>query len=70
MSISCVCPTVSPHPVLPDLLVVEGSGPHQFDPVQKEIYVDSSCGMAVLRGANIFAPGIVGSNCGKYNFST
>jgi predicted ribosome-associated RNA-binding protein Tma20 len=31
-----------------------------------EIIVDTVCGASVLRGAHIYAPGILGMPCGKY----
>lgn len=33
-----------------------------FSPVETEIYTDMDCGSAVARGANIYAPGLIGSS--------
>lgn len=33
--------------------------------VNKEVIIDVNCGAAVLRGANIYAPGIIGMMTGK-----
>ena len=35
------------------------------EPLDKEIIVDSSCGTAVLRGADIFVPGVLAANSSK-----
>eukprot|EP00057_Strongylocentrotus_purpuratus_P011426 XP_011665900.1 PREDICTED: LOW QUALITY PROTEIN: putative methyltransferase NSUN6 [Strongylocentrotus purpuratus] len=55
-------PTVVPHPLLRDVLVIPSG--HQRDdaelkPDSKEVIVDLACGMAVLRGAEVFAPGVM-----------
>jgi len=34
----------------------------EFCPVETEIYTDMDCGSAVARGANIYAPGLIGSS--------
>jgi len=52
--------SIYPHPVAPDCIIMENRGPVSLNQVQKEIVVDISCGMAVLRGANVFAQGILG----------
>ncbi|KRY91097.1 putative methyltransferase NSUN6 [Trichinella pseudospiralis] len=55
-------PEVSIHWCLNDVLVLTGSGPHQKEPFPTEIYVDKKCGKSVLRGADIYSAGILGSN--------
>ncbi|XP_066934831.1 tRNA (cytosine(72)-C(5))-methyltransferase NSUN6-like [Clytia hemisphaerica] len=55
--------SVKIHPQIKDALIIE---PKNFEnkpePLQKEIIVDSSCGTAVLRGADIFVPGVLAAN--------
>ena len=55
--------------MLKDVLLIHGSGPKD-DLVQvvKEIIVDSHCGAAILRGADIFAPGVMAAHPGKFRF--
>lgn len=54
------------HPVLRDVLLIDGSGPHvDLVPVQKEIIVDLHCGAAVLRGADIYVPGVMAAHSGE-----
>ncbi|CAH1238735.1 NSUN6 [Branchiostoma lanceolatum] len=56
------CPPVEPHPVLPDVLLIPTTGPHlSLQHHSKEIMVDIPCGAAILRGAHIFAPGVLGA---------
>ncbi|KRZ61883.1 putative methyltransferase NSUN6 [Trichinella nativa] len=55
-------PEVSLHWCLKDVLVLTGSGPHEKEPFPTEIYVDKKCGKSVLRGADIYSVGILGSN--------
>ena len=43
-----------------DVLLIQGSGPHvDHAQVEKEVIVDLHCGAAVLRGADIFVPGVM-----------
>lgn len=67
-SMSRVPPKVQLHPQLHDCCIVENYGPFNREPVDKEVIIDVSCGMAVLRGANIFTAGILamsqGVQCG------
>lgn len=46
--------------------------PQQFEnhpkAVSKEVIVDASCGTAVLRGADIFVPGVLAANSSTYNY--
>ncbi|KXJ16343.1 putative methyltransferase NSUN6 [Exaiptasia diaphana] len=55
---------VNTHSDISDILVIPGTGPERCIPVDKEIIVDVHCGTAVLRGADIFAPGIIGAHTG------
>lgn len=55
-------PPIVVHPALKDVLVVPSRGPNPKPPeVTKEVIVDQSCGMAVLRGADVFVLGIMGA---------
>ena len=55
--------------MLKDILLIHGSGPKDdLVPALKEIIVDSHCGAAILRGADIYAPGVVAANPGKVRF--
>ncbi|RUS87554.1 hypothetical protein EGW08_004660 [Elysia chlorotica] len=47
------------HKDFDDCLVLQNRGPNSVDTVEKEVMVDLACGMAVLRGANIFIQGIM-----------
>ncbi|XP_071487096.1 tRNA (cytosine(72)-C(5))-methyltransferase NSUN6-like [Diadema antillarum] len=57
----CPVPEIIPHPVLPDVLIIPSAcrDSSEVAPVDKEVIVDLLCGMAVLRGAEIFAPGVM-----------
>lgn len=35
--------------------------------INNEVIVDTNCGAAILRGANIYAPGVMAMTSGKYN---
>ena len=56
---------MKPHPVLEDVIVVlvEASDENeaQVTPKGREVVVGSLCGCAVLRGADVFAPGVLGA---------
>ncbi|KAL3831262.1 hypothetical protein ACJMK2_023036 [Sinanodonta woodiana] len=58
-------PEISVHPTLTDVLVIPNRGPN-INPDQtrsfKEVTVDHDCGMAVLRGADVFVQGIMGAH--------
>jgi len=47
------------HPDLPDVLVSPADGPRRVVPKDKAVYVDRFCAEAVLRGANVFAKGVM-----------
>lgn len=51
---------VSVHPHLKDLVLVQGDGPLDVVPVGERLYIDRLCAEAVLRGAEIYAIGVVG----------
>lgn len=53
-------PAVYPHHTLSDLLVVETRGAQIVTPAKKEVVVGKMCGSAVLRGAEVYAPGVLG----------
>ncbi|XP_071545005.1 tRNA (cytosine(72)-C(5))-methyltransferase NSUN6 [Panulirus ornatus] len=55
-------PLVYPHHTLPDLLVIESFGIHKVQPATKEVVVGRMCGSAVLRGAEVYAPGVLGAS--------
>ena len=51
-----------------DVLLIQGSGPHvDLAPVEKEVIVDLHCGAAVLRGADIFVPGVMAAHPGEFH---
>ena len=55
--------------MLKDILLIHGSGPRDdLVPVVKEIIVDLHCGAAVLRGADVYAPGVLAAHPGKVSF--
>ena len=46
--------------------MIDGSGPYVDIPlVEKEVIVDLHCGAAILRGAIIYVPGIMGAHPGE-----
>ncbi|XP_018612363.2 putative methyltransferase NSUN6 isoform X1 [Scleropages formosus] len=47
------------HPQLPDVLLLPVLGPRPVPPRKSEVIVGAQCGNAVLRGAHVFAPGIL-----------
>ncbi|XP_056869643.1 tRNA (cytosine(72)-C(5))-methyltransferase NSUN6 isoform X1 [Takifugu flavidus] len=49
------------HPQIPDVLLLPVDGPRHVEQVSSEVVVGAQCGSAVLRGAHVFAPGIVAS---------
>ena len=59
------------HPELNDVLLIQGSGPHtDLVPVEKEVIVDLHCGAAVLRGADIYAPGVMAAHPGTFSLAS
>uniref|UniRef100_A0A3B3I1V2 NOP2/Sun RNA methyltransferase 6 n=2 Tax=Oryzias latipes TaxID=8090 RepID=A0A3B3I1V2_ORYLA len=49
------------HPQVPDVLLLPVDGPRRVEQLSSEVVVGAQCGNAVLRGAHVFAPGIVAS---------
>nr|XP_057915780.1 tRNA (cytosine(72)-C(5))-methyltransferase NSUN6 isoform X2 [Doryrhamphus excisus] len=49
---------VVPHPRVPDVLLLPVDGP-SVQQLSKEVVVGAQCGNAVLRGAHVFAPGML-----------
>ena len=59
------CPEVQLHPSIPDILLVSTQGLDKNVTItDKEVIVGSQCGTAVLRGANVFAPGVLAAPAG------
>lgn len=55
---------VEPHPMLNDLLLVSVKK-LQCRPIhENQVIVDQSCGLAVLRGAHVFVPGVIAAPAG------
>ncbi|XP_008301121.1 putative methyltransferase NSUN6 [Stegastes partitus] len=52
------------HPRITDVLLLPVDGPRPVEQLSSEVVVGAQCGSAVLRGAHVFAPGIVA--CPKY----
>ncbi|KAI8909961.1 S-adenosyl-L-methionine-dependent methyltransferase [Powellomyces hirtus] len=52
------CP-VYEHPVFTDVLYLQVEGPLVVEPAGNEVIIDTMCGNAVLRGADIFATGVL-----------
>jgi predicted ribosome-associated RNA-binding protein Tma20 len=57
------------HPKLPDTVIIGSLDETDLRPQEREIIVDATCGAAVLRGAHVFAPGIMGMPTGAICFS-
>ncbi|KAM3860532.1 tRNA (cytosine(72)-C(5))-methyltransferase NSUN6 [Diretmus argenteus] len=49
------------HPCIPDVLLLPVIGPRAVEQLRSEVVVGAQCGSAVLRGAHVFAPGIIAS---------
>ncbi|XP_060949924.1 tRNA (cytosine(72)-C(5))-methyltransferase NSUN6 [Limanda limanda] len=52
---------IVPHPRIPDVLLLPVDGPRSVEQLSSEVVVGAQCGNAVLRGAHVFAPGIIAS---------
>ena len=52
--------------MLNDILLIHGTSDPDIDlvPAVKEVIVDLHCGAAILRGADIYAPGIMAAHPG------
>ncbi|XP_061660905.1 tRNA (cytosine(72)-C(5))-methyltransferase NSUN6 isoform X2 [Syngnathoides biaculeatus] len=59
-------PKMVPHPSVPDVLLIPVVGPRLVEQLgnDAEVVVGAQCAHAVLRGADVFAPGIL--SCPKY----
>lgn len=53
---------VSAHSALHDLIVITNSGPHPAERKYQEVAVDVRCGEALLRGADLFAVGVMAAD--------
>ncbi|XP_067107329.1 tRNA (cytosine(72)-C(5))-methyltransferase NSUN6 isoform X2 [Osmerus mordax] len=51
--------TILSHPHIPDVLLLPVIGPRSVKQLGSEVVVGALCGSAVLRGAHVFAPGIL-----------
>ena len=51
---------LEPHPSLPDVLQLAVHGPRPLHVLGNVLVVDRGCGEAVLRGADVFGPGVLG----------
>ncbi|XP_030612754.1 putative methyltransferase NSUN6 isoform X2 [Archocentrus centrarchus] len=52
---------ILPHPRITDVLLLPVDGPRPVKQLSSEVVVGAQCGSAVLRGAHVFAPGILAS---------
>ncbi|XP_047424015.1 tRNA (cytosine(72)-C(5))-methyltransferase NSUN6 isoform X2 [Mugil cephalus] len=52
---------ILPHPQITDVLLLPVVGPRPVKQLSSEVVVGAQCGSAVLRGAHVFAPGILAS---------
>ncbi|KAF7213440.1 tRNA (cytosine(72)-C(5))-methyltransferase NSUN6 isoform X3 [Nothobranchius furzeri] len=55
---------IVPHPRIADVLLLPVDGPRPVEQLSSEVVVGAQCGSALLRGAHVFAPGIIA--CPKY----
>ncbi|KAG1650509.1 putative methyltransferase NSUN6 [Nymphon striatum] len=59
----CLVPKVSKHSIINDIIVVQSCGLlKNCVPCEQEVIVDLQCGMAVLRGADVYVPGIMATS--------
>ncbi|CAL1528854.1 unnamed protein product [Lymnaea stagnalis] len=49
------------HSTLKDCIIIPNRGPHDITETDKEVIVDTTCGMAILRGAHVYKNGIIGA---------
>ncbi len=57
---------VSLHDEIPDILIVKLiCESKRENPLHDEVIVGELCGVAVLRGADVFAPGVMGAPSGE-----
>ncbi|XP_071960043.1 tRNA (cytosine(72)-C(5))-methyltransferase NSUN6-like [Antedon mediterranea] len=56
-------PDILEHPLIPDVLLIPSScGLTDLTPAKKEVVVDLICATAIMRGADIFAAGVMGAD--------
>lgn len=55
------------HPILEEVIVIHHAVKTELnlENINKEIIVDTECASAVLRGANVYAPGVMAMMSGK-----
>jgi len=51
--------SVTAHDTIDEVIVIHGTGEKKVTPEGKTVIVGEMCGLAVLRGADVFSPGIV-----------
>ena len=51
---------LAPHPLMPDVIWLPVEGPQSLPLLPHVVVVDRACGEALLRGADVFAPGVIG----------
>ena len=62
---SAAAASCTPHAALPDMITIDCTGPHDLDIEQEAVVVvDRACGEALMRGADVFAPGVIGASSG------
>ena len=62
---SAAAASCTPHAALPDMITIDCTGPHELDIEQEAVVVvDRACGEALMRGADVFAPGVIGASSG------
>lgn len=59
--------SVEKHCILEEVIIIyhENSIDLNLSDINKEVVIDVNCAAAVLRGANIYAPGIIGMMTGR-----
>lgn len=57
------------HHLLPDCVIISPWKEANLTRRNKEVIVDKFCGLAVLRGSPVFAPGVKGMQPGKTTFN-
>ena len=56
------------HPLIDDVIAIENQGPRcELVKQDKKIIVGVECGNSVLRGADVYVPGVLGAPKGKCN---
>ena len=60
---------VSRHPVLSEVVVVRAPRSPPPAPAGRPLVVDALCGAAVLRGADVYAPGVLACPPGEWHTS-